>query len=76
MACINKKIMAVGDVGCGKTALLIAYSTDNVVDETTHQTLENEIIGVIVDGQEVALSLCSTAGEKSVRLSTCHGDHA
>lgn len=55
-------MVAVGDAGCGKTSLLIALSTDKVFDEKTPHTLENEVMYVEIDGKNVELSFCSTAG--------------
>ena len=59
---ISKKVVAVGDAGCGKTSLLTVFSKDNVLDENTPHTLENIVIDVEVDGTKVALSLCNTSG--------------
>ena len=56
--------MAVGDVGCGKTSLLLVFSTDKALDGNTPQKPQNEVIDVEIDGVNVALSICSTAGEK------------
>ena len=46
---VNKKVVLVGDPGCGKTSLLVVF-------------LRNKI-NVEVDETKVALSLTSTAGE-------------
>ena len=58
----SKKVVAVGDFGCGKTSLLNVLSMDKAVDVNKAQILENEVIDVEVDGTKVALLLCSTAG--------------
>ena len=60
MASISKKVVAVGDVGCGKTSLLNVFSTGNALDVNTPHTLENEVTNVIIDDTLVSLSLCST----------------
>ena len=62
MANISKKVVVVGDAGCGKTSLLIVYSTDKVLDRNTSHTLGYKVMDVVVDGQKIALSLCSTSG--------------
>ena len=67
--------MAVGDAYCGKTTLLIAFSTDKVQDQDTPQTYKGELIDVDVEGKKVSLSLCNTAGEKSGRLARLHCGH-
>lgn len=64
MASIRKKIVAVGDAECGKTTLLIAFSTDKVPDKDTPLTYTSELIDVDIKGKKVALSLHNTAGEK------------
>ena len=68
MASISKKIVAVGDADCGKTTLLIAFSTDNVPNTDTPQTYLRELINVDVMGKKIALILYNTTGEKSGRL--------
>ena len=59
---IDKKLVAVGDVGCGKTSLLNVFTTNEAIDENVSQTLVNESIEAEVDGLVIELSLCSTAG--------------
>ena len=65
MESISTKIVAVGDAGCGKTTLLIAFSTDNIPEKDKPQKYMREIIDVDVGGKRIVLSLCNTAGEKS-----------
>ena len=62
MASISKKVVAVGDVGCGKTSLFSVFLTGNALDVNTPHILDNEVMDVDVDGTIVALSLCSTGG--------------
>ena len=64
---ISKKVVLVGDPGCGKTSLLVVFSTKEKLDKTTPDKLKNEPINVEVDGTKVALSVSTTAGEKSGR---------
>ena len=68
MASISKKVMVVGDAGCGKSSLLTVYLTDKDLDSNTPRRVDNEVTNVVVDGQEVELSLFNTSGEKSGRL--------
>ena len=62
MGSITKKLVAVGDVGCGKTSLLNVFSMDRAFDVSNPQILENLVIDVKVHDTIVALLLCSTAG--------------
>ena len=62
MASISKKVVAVGDAGCGKNSLLIAFSKDKALDESSPQILEYGVIDARVDGTKVALNFCSTSG--------------
>ena len=64
MTSTSKKLMAVGDADCGKTCLLIVFSKNEVPDENTHVTFNNEVVDIEVDGKEVRLSLYVTSGEK------------
>ena len=73
MASITKKLVAVGDPGCGKTSLLTVIWMDKFPDEDLHHTFEKEVIDVVmVGGTKVSLSLCNTAGEKSGRVTRLH----
>ena len=65
MASTAKKVVVVGDSGCGKSSLLGVFMTNKELDETTPTKFENEIVTVRFKGKEVPLSLWSTAGEKS-----------
>ena len=72
MASISKRMVVVGDAGCGKTSLLIAYSTDKPVEGNKPRILEKENVDVMVNKDSVSLTLGSTAGEKSGRLAMFH----
>ena len=72
MASISKRMVVVGDAGCGKTSLLIAYSTDKPVEGNKPRILEKENIDVMVNKDMVSLTLGSTAGEKSGKLAMFH----
>ena len=74
MASISKKVVVVGDAGCGKSSLLTVYLTDKVLDSNNPHRVENEVTNVVVDGQEVELSLFNTSGEKLGKLVMFKGD--
>ena len=64
MATTGKKVMAVGDSGCGKSSLLNVFSKNEVLDVHTPVTFVNEVVDIVVDGKEVTLSLWVSPGEK------------
>ena len=68
MASISKKVLVLGDAGCGKSSILTVYLTDKGFDSNTPGRVENEVKNVVVDGKKVELSLFNTSGEKSGRL--------
>ena len=74
MASISKKVVAVGDAGCGKRSLLTVFSTDKFPDEESPRIYQREVEHV-VDGKKVVLSLYSTAGEKFLRVVRFHDGH-
>ena len=70
---ISKKVVAVGDAGCGKSSLLIVSSTDKDLDGYPPSKLNNVVVDIDVDGNEVELFLYNTAGEPFGRLARFHG---
>lgn len=60
-----KKLVAVGDGGCGKTSLLSTYVT-GVFSENLRATVFDTIITEVKVGKKkVRLSLCDTAGQET-----------
>ena len=68
MATKGKKVMVFGDSGCGKSSLLVVFSTNEVLDEHTPVTFINKVVDIEVDGKEVTLSLWVSADEKFGRM--------
>ncbi|XP_076698034.1 rho-related GTP-binding protein RhoC-like isoform X3 [Callospermophilus lateralis] len=52
MAAIKKKLVAVGDGACGKTCLLIVFSTDQFPEVYFPTVFENYIADIEVDGKQ------------------------
>ena len=61
---IKKKLVIVGDTGCGKTSLLMVSSTNKRLDECPPKKLEYVAIDVDVGGNEVELILYNTEGKR------------
>ena len=74
MASIIKKVVVLGDAGCGKNSLLTVYLTDEDLENSGECRLENEVIKVRIDRQKVEFILFNTSGEKSGRLVLFKGD--
>jgi Ras family protein A len=65
MTAIRKKLVIVGDGGCGKTCLLLAFARDQFPEETCVSTLfENYAADIEVDSKQVELALWDTAGQE------------
>ena len=75
MASPFKKLVAVGDADCGKTALFQVYLKNKYLDEETPITVGNEIVNINVDGKTVEVSLWCTSGEKFEGLARLCDDH-
>ncbi|XP_050409006.1 ras-like GTP-binding protein Rho1 [Patella vulgata] len=60
---VQKKLVIVGDVGCGKTCLLIVF-VKNEFPEERIPVLENYVLDIFVDNQHVEMSLWDTAGQE------------
>ncbi|XP_020843932.1 transforming protein RhoA-like isoform X1 [Phascolarctos cinereus] len=64
MAAICKKLVIVGDDECGKMCLLTVFSKDQFPDIYVPTVFENYVADIEVDGKQVALALCDTAGQE------------
>ncbi|KAI9828160.1 MAG: Rho GTPase [Thelocarpon impressellum] len=62
----SKKIVVVGDGGCGKTCLMISYSQDYFPDQYVPTVFENYITHTTLkpSGKRVELALWDTAGQE------------
>ena len=65
MAKTVKKVVILGDAGCGKSSLMDVFTTNKELEEDTLITIENRIVPFKFKGKEISLSLWSASGEKS-----------
>ena len=70
---IGKKVVVVGDAGCGKTSLLIVSSTNKYLNESPPSKVEHVAVDIEMGRNEVELFLYNTAGEKFGRLARYYG---
>lgn len=61
---LKKKLVVVGDGGCGKTSLLVVYSEGRFPEEYVPTVFENYVPIVDFRGQRVELALWDTAGQE------------
>lgn len=61
----HKKLVIVGDGGCGKTSMLTAFATGVFPENPQATLLETVITNVNVGNKKVRLSLCDTAGQET-----------
>ncbi|KAF8595909.1 hypothetical protein BDV93DRAFT_500832 [Ceratobasidium sp. AG-I] len=57
------KLVVVGDGGCGKTCMLIAYAENHFPEVYAPTVFENHVIVLSFEGKSVELALCDTAGQ-------------
>ena len=58
----RKKLVVVGNGGCGKTCLLIVFQGEKCPSNYVPTVFENYVADCTVDGQKVELGLWDTAG--------------
>ncbi|XP_075430191.1 rho-related GTP-binding protein RhoA-A-like isoform X2 [Ascaphus truei] len=63
-AAIRRKLVTVGDGGCGKTCLLIVFSGDEFPESYIPTVLDNYVADIEVDNRQVELILWDTAGQE------------
>ena len=61
---LKKKLVVVGDGGCGKTCLLIVYSQKRFPEEYVPTVFENYVPIVEFRGQRIEFALWDTAGQE------------
>uniref|UniRef100_V9L3L6 Rho-related GTP-binding protein RhoB n=1 Tax=Callorhinchus milii TaxID=7868 RepID=V9L3L6_CALMI len=61
---IRRKLVIVGDGGCGKTSLLFVLSKDEFPEEYVPTVFETYVADIEVDGKPVELALWDTAGQE------------
>ena len=68
MEVIHKKVLVVGDGGCGKTSLLIMLSTNHFPEDCPPTAFNTYVTNIVVDNREVEYTFVDTGGEIFGRL--------
>ena len=61
----RKKLVIVGDGGCGKTSLLTVFTKGKFPKEYVPTVFENDVKDVKIDSETVELALWDTAGQEN-----------
>ncbi|XP_067867654.1 rho-related GTP-binding protein RhoB-like [Heterodontus francisci] len=64
MTTVRRKLVVVGDGGCGKTSLLFVLSKDEFPEGYVPTVFDTYVADIIVDEKQVELALWDTAGQE------------
>lgn len=60
----RKKLVIVGNGGCGKTSLLTVFSKGQFPEEYIPTVFENDVKDIIIDNETIELAVWDTAGQE------------